>query len=68
MGAHPKRKTAKARKNERRSHIKTGATPAVIECPECHSMKAPHQVCPTCGTYNGREVIALKEPKTKTEH
>ncbi|HXR31795.1 MAG TPA: 50S ribosomal protein L32, partial [Solirubrobacterales bacterium] len=23
----------------------------------CHSPRLPHRVCPTCGTYAGREVI-----------
>jgi hypothetical protein len=25
----------------------------------------PHRDCPTCGTYNGREVIKIKTPKGK---
>ena len=68
MGALPKRKTSKARKNERRSHIKVAEMPGLVECSECHNLKMPHQVCPNCGTYNGRQVIELKEPKKKTEH
>ena len=35
-------------------------------CPQCHNPKMPHQACPTCGTYNGREVIKLKEKKKPT--
>ena len=34
------------------------ATPRLNECPRCHSPRLPHRVCPTCGTYAGREVIA----------
>ena len=30
------------------------------QCPRCHSPRLPHRVCPTCGTYAGREVIAHK--------
>jgi large subunit ribosomal protein L32 len=67
MGAHPKRKTAKARKNERRSHIKVAELTDLVECPQCHSMKMPHRACPTCGTYKGREVIDLKEPTKKSD-
>lgn len=67
MGAHPKRKISKARKNERRSHIKKAEIPALVQCSQCQNMKMPHQACPTCGTYDGREVISLKEPKKKSE-
>ncbi|MDD4635702.1 MAG: 50S ribosomal protein L32 [Dehalococcoidales bacterium] len=67
MGALPKRKTSKARKNERRSHIKTAEMPTLVECPECHTMRLPHNACPVCGTYKGREVIEIKQPKSKTE-
>ena len=27
-------------------------------CPQCHSPRRPHRVCPVCGTYAGREVVA----------
>ncbi len=66
MGALPKRKTSKARRGERRSHL--GLTPpALVDCPQCHNPKLPHQVCHFCGTYAGREIIELKTPKKKTE-
>jgi large subunit ribosomal protein L32 len=62
MGALPKRKYAKARQGKRRSHL--GSKPPVLEeCPQCHNLKRPHHVCPTCGSYNGREVVEIK---TKT--
>jgi large subunit ribosomal protein L32 len=64
MGALPKRKTSKARKGKRRSHHGLAA-PALVECPQCHSPKLPHRVCPTCGSYAGREVIEIKTPKPK---
>jgi large subunit ribosomal protein L32 len=57
--ALPKRKTSKARRDKRRSH--SALTPPVTEdCPQCHSPKLPHHVCPTCGTYAGRDVIEVK--------
>lgn len=60
----PKRKYARARQGERRSHLGVKA-PALVECPQCHSPKPPHRVCPTCGTYDGRQVIEIKGPKKK---
>ncbi len=55
----PKRRHAKARQGERRSHLHLDA-PAIEHCKQCNSVKLPHHVCPTCGTYDGREVIAIK--------
>ena len=59
--AVPKRKQSKARRDKRRAQHKLSA-PAVIECPQCHQPKRPHRVCPTCGTYRGREVEPLHTP------
>jgi len=64
MGALPKRKYAKARQGKRRSHL--GLTlPPLEDCPQCHSPKLPHHVCPTCGSYAGKEVIPIKSLKKK---
>lgn len=60
--ALPKRKYAKARQGKRRSHLAL-TIPALIDCPQCHSLKLPHHVCATCGSYNGREVIEIKSRK-----
>jgi large subunit ribosomal protein L32 len=57
--AVPKRKTTKSRRDKRRATHKLQA-PVVIECPQCHQPKRPHTVCPTCGTYRGREVEPLR--------
>ena len=64
MGALPKRKYAKARQGKRRGHLGV-ALPRIDYCPQCHSPKLSHHVCPTCGTYAGREVIEIKTPKKK---
>ena len=64
MGALPKQKRSKARTGKRRSH--QGLKPASLDlCPQCHSPKLPHHVCPTCGTYNGREVIKVEGKRTR---
>jgi large subunit ribosomal protein L32 len=62
MGALPKRKKSKSRACNRLSHSAL-KPPALVECPQCHSLKLPHHACPTCGTYNGREVIKKEEKK-----
>lgn len=60
--ALPKRKYAKARQGKRRSHLAL-SIPTLVDCPQCHSLKLPHHVCLTCGSYAGREVIEIKSPK-----
>lgn len=62
MGALPKRKKSKSRAQQRLSHIAIKPL-ALVECPQCHTMIRPHHACPTCGKYNGRDVIIIKEPK-----
>lgn len=64
MGAVPKRKIAKARQGERRSHLHLTPT-ALVECPQCHKPRLPHRACPACGYYKGREIIEMKEKKEK---
>jgi len=62
MGALPKRKTSKARRDKRRSHHNITAANLDV-CPQCHTPKQPHHACPTCGTYAGRQVINVERPK-----
>ena len=57
---NPKRRGSKSHRDKRRTHKKL-SQPAVSICPQCKATKRPHAVCPTCGTYKGREVIAKAE-------
>ena len=54
--AVPKRKVSKTRKNMRRTHYKIDEAQTSV-CKTCGETKKPHRVCPSCGTYKGREVI-----------
>ena len=58
--AVPKRKMSKARRDRRRANWKL-SVPGMVECPQCQEMKMPHRVCPECGYYNGKQVIAKAE-------
>ena len=58
--AVPKRKKSKARRDQRRAHTRLAVSSLSI-CPKCREPKRPHFVCPSCGTYKGREVIAVEE-------
>ena len=55
--AVPKQKQSHARTSHRRSQHKV-AVPSYNACPQCHSPRRPHRVCPVCGSYKGREVLA----------
>ena len=57
---NPKRRHSKARTAKRRAHDALPPVP-LGECPQCHEMKPPHQVCPRCGYYKGRQVREVDE-------
>ncbi len=52
----PKKKISSSRRGQRRSHDHI-TLPPLSDCPQCKAKKVTHRVCPTCGTYNGRQVI-----------
>ncbi len=62
--AVPKGKVSKARRNTRNSANFKATAPTLVECPKCHEMKKPHEVCKKCGTYKGETIVEKKE-KTK---
>ena len=56
--AVPKRKMSRSNTRSRRSQWK--AAPVVIStCGRCKQAKLPHTACPTCGTYNDRQVLEV---------
>lgn len=64
MPPHPKRKLSQGRRDRRRAH--DALEPAnLIACPNCGTMIPPHIVCPECGHYKGREVIAVEKKEKK---
>ncbi len=58
--AVPKRKVSKARRDKRRANWKL-SVPGIVKCSKCGEFKLPHRVCPACGHYNGKEVVAKAE-------
>ena len=57
---NPKRRHSAQRRGKRRAHDFL-STASKSECPNCHEMKLPHQACPHCGYYRGREVLLVEE-------
>ena len=62
MGPLPKRKLSKGRRDRRRSHDAL-QTANIVQCSNCGEMRLPHTVCPSCGQYQGREVIHIEKEK-----
>ncbi|MBS3818318.1 50S ribosomal protein L32 [bacterium] len=58
--ANPKRKHSRSRKGKRRSHHAL-QLPSLSLCSNCGNPKSPHQACPECGYYKGRQVMEGKE-------
>ena len=56
--AVPKRKTSKAKRDSRRAPNMRMSAPTLAVCPQCQSAKLPHNVCPVCGYYNGKKIVA----------
>ena len=55
--AVPQNRTTRSRRNMRRAHdALVAGNPH--ECSNCGELKRPHNLCPHCGYYNGREVLA----------
>jgi len=56
--AVPQNRVTRSRRNMRRSHDGLSAANP-NECSNCGELKRPHHVCPSCGHYADREVVAL---------
>lgn len=57
--AVPKRKQSKSRSRKRRSQHDKIQAKNIVWCHNCGERKLPHRVCLSCGTYKGRQVIAV---------
>ncbi|MSR55563.1 MAG: 50S ribosomal protein L32 [Gemmataceae bacterium] len=58
--AVPKRRTSRSKQGHRRSHH--ALTPMQVQyCKECNEPVMSHRVCPNCGFFQGRVVVAPEE-------
>ncbi len=54
----PKRRFSRSRRDKRRLHIHLTA-PTLGRCAQCGAPVVSHRICPSCGYYRGRAVIAV---------
>ena len=62
---NPKRKHTRSRRDSRRAANWKLDAAALNACtnPACGKLRLPHTVCPHCGFYNGKLVVAPKKKK-----
>ena len=59
MAPLPKRRRSKSRQGTGAAHRHV-TLPNLSECSHCHRPVPPHQACPACGYYNGRDVLHIE--------
>lgn len=64
--AVPFRRTSKRTKRLRRTHFKLNVT-GLVTCPNCGAMTKSHRVCPSCGYYDGKQVLVNGKYQTPAE-
>jgi large subunit ribosomal protein L32 len=60
MGPLPKRKMSRRRRGNRRAHDALTLR-HLVRCDHCNEYKPAHVVCPSCGFYNGEQIVEVKE-------
>ena len=58
--AVPKRRQSSTRGKKRRTHDAI-TLPNPSACPQCGEPRMPHRVCPSCGYYKDRLVVAKED-------
>lgn len=56
--AVPKRHQTSSKRDMRRANHDKVVAPNVIPCPKCSAPMISHRVCPSCGQYGDRQVLA----------
>jgi len=56
--ALPKRRFSRSRRDKRRTQISL-RLPSLTKCAHCGASVLSHRICPSCGHYRGRQVLAV---------
>jgi large subunit ribosomal protein L32 len=57
--AVPKRKTSKSKTASRKAQNMKKPIARASSCAQCGAPQLPHRACPSCGYYNGRQVLSV---------
>ena len=63
MPHEPKKRHSRERQGKRRAAIKL-VLPGTVTCQNCGAPHLSHMVCPSCGFYKGKAIIAQKAKKS----
>ena len=58
--AVPKRKQSRMKRRQRKGANRYEGVQATY-CPNCSAPATPPRVCPSCGCYDGKQVVAVAE-------
>jgi len=64
---NPKRKHTRSRRDLRRSQNSKLEVAALVPCSNCGGMRKPHNICPACGFYKDKVVVAVAKKEKKAE-
>lgn len=59
--AVPARRVSSARRDKRRKSVWVASAPTMVKCKNCGEYTLSHTVCPSCGYYDGKQVIAVDD-------
>ena len=65
--AVPKRKVSKARRDKRRANVCKMTVAGFVACKKCGELKLPYRICPKCGSYDGKQILEVEDPKAKAK-
>ena len=57
--AVPKKRKSKSARDMRRANHDKRDPPTLVACSNCEEATVSHRVCPACGFYKGRQVVAV---------
>lgn len=66
--AEPKRRTSRSKTASRRAANRNIEAKNLNKCKKCGEAKLPHRMCSNCGTYDGKEILEIKEKEHKHDH
>lgn len=56
-----KKKMVKSKNTFKKINMENQEAQNLVDCPHCHEKVMQHRVCPNCGYYDGKEVVAKSE-------